>query len=252
MGTARRAAIATLVAGGIIVARARALATSAGRRAALLRDDHRRRDAAGHRVARTSPRPAAGRPGAPLPRAARGDRAWRSRSPCPVRSTRSNHALSPSGKAEIAQEAQHSTGSQARHLTALQKRLDISAGARARKARDTARPEGVRSRDRHLLHSCRRGLLDLRARQGGRRRLLAAPATKRKLVRDTWTLIDLRLGAFVRGQAILIVAVGITLSLLFWAIGEPYWLLVGSFAGLVEIIPVIGPLIAGALAIASA
>ena len=47
----------------------------------------------------------------------------------------------------------------------------------------------------------------------------------------------------------IIVAVGITLSLLFWAIGEPYWLLVGAFAGLVEIIPVIGPLIAGALAI---
>ena len=40
------------------------------------------------------------------------------------------------------------------------------------------------------------------------------------------------------------------LSLLFWAIGEPYWLLVGTFAGLVEIVPVIGPLAAGALAVA--
>jgi len=43
--------------------------------------------------------------------------------------------------------------------------------------------------------------------------------------------------------------VGIALSLLFWAIGEPYWLLVGAFAGIVEIIPVIGPLLAGALAV---
>jgi predicted PurR-regulated permease PerM len=68
-------------------------------------------------------------------------------------------------------------------------------------------------------------------------------------VRDTWTLIDLRLGAFVRGQVLLILGVGIALSLLFWAIGEPYWILVGSFAGLVEVIPVIGPLIAGALAV---
>jgi predicted PurR-regulated permease PerM len=76
------------------------------------------------------------------------------------------------------------------------------------------------------------------------------PRPKRKLVRDTWTLIDLRLGAFVRGQVLLIIAVGITLSLLFWMIGEPYWILVGSFAGLVEVIPVIGPLVAGALAIA--
>jgi predicted PurR-regulated permease PerM len=30
----------------------------------------------------------------------------------------------------------------------------------------------------------------------------------------------------------------------------PYWILVGSFAGLVEIVPVIGPLAAGALAVA--
>jgi predicted PurR-regulated permease PerM len=76
------------------------------------------------------------------------------------------------------------------------------------------------------------------------------PRPRRKVVRDTWRLIDLRLGAFVRGQVLLIVAVGIVLSLLFWAIGEPYWILVGSFAGLVEVIPVIGPLVAGALAVA--
>jgi predicted PurR-regulated permease PerM len=69
-------------------------------------------------------------------------------------------------------------------------------------------------------------------------------------VRDTWGLIDARLGAFVRGQLVLIFLVGTTLSLLFWAIGEPYWILVGSFAGLVEIVPVIGPLAAGGLAVA--
>ena len=68
-------------------------------------------------------------------------------------------------------------------------------------------------------------------------------------MRDTWTLIDLRLGAFVRGQVLLIVLVGVVLSLLFWAIGEPYWLLVGSFAGLVEVVPVIGPIAAGVVAV---
>jgi predicted PurR-regulated permease PerM len=75
------------------------------------------------------------------------------------------------------------------------------------------------------------------------------PRPKRKLVRDTWTLIDLKLGAFVRGQILLIVLVAAVLSLAFWATGEPYWILVGSFAGLVEIIPVIGPLAAGAVAV---
>jgi predicted PurR-regulated permease PerM len=35
----------------------------------------------------------------------------------------------------------------------------------------------------------------------------------------------------------------------FWAIGLPYWILVGAFAGVVEIVPVIGPLAAGAVAV---
>jgi predicted PurR-regulated permease PerM len=76
------------------------------------------------------------------------------------------------------------------------------------------------------------------------------PRPKRKKLRDTWDLIDLKLGAFVRGQALLIVLVGTVLSLAFWAIGEPYFILIGAFAGVVEIVPVIGPISAGALAVA--
>ena len=75
------------------------------------------------------------------------------------------------------------------------------------------------------------------------------PRPKRKRIRDTWTLIDLKLGAFVRGQMILVAVVATVLSLAFWAIGEPYWILIGAFAGLVEIVPVIGPITAGAVAI---
>ena len=75
------------------------------------------------------------------------------------------------------------------------------------------------------------------------------PRPKRKVVRDTWNLIDLKLGAYVRAQALLILLVGTTLSLIFLAIGLPYWLLIGAFAGVVEIIPVLGPLLAGALAV---
>jgi predicted PurR-regulated permease PerM len=77
--------------------------------------------------------------------------------------------------------------------------------------------------------------------------LIARP--KRKTVRDTWDLIDARLGAFVRGEILLIVFVATVLSLLFWLIGEPYWVLLGIFAGVFEIVPVIGPLLAGAVAI---
>lgn len=75
------------------------------------------------------------------------------------------------------------------------------------------------------------------------------PGPRRKVVRDTWDLIDLKLGAYVRGQALLILLVATVLSIAFWAIGLPFWLLIGAFAGVVEIVPVIGPLTAGALAV---
>jgi predicted PurR-regulated permease PerM len=75
------------------------------------------------------------------------------------------------------------------------------------------------------------------------------PRPRRKIVRDTWDLIDLKLGAYVRGQGLLILLVATVLSLAFWAIGLEFWLLIGIFAGVVEIVPVIGPLTAGAVAV---
>ena len=161
-----------------------------------------------------------------------------------------NHALSPSGKAEIAKATQTSTGVKHQVLLALQKRLKhlpkktelvkpvAAVGVKAFEAilaiffTFAAAAYWIFERDKTI---------DVVAS--------LLPRPKRKLMRDTWDLIDAKLGAFVRGQVLLIVLVGTVLSLLFWAIGEPYWLLVGAFAGLVEIVPVIGPLAAGALAI---
>src|SRR6476660_2819069 len=161
-----------------------------------------------------------------------------------------DHALSPSGKAEIAHAAKTSTGVKHEVLTALQKRLrHLPKGSSLIKPATQVGPKAfeivigifftlaaaaywIFERDKAIDVVC--SLL---------------PRPRRKLIRDTWSLIDLRLGAFVRGPLLLIGAVGIALSLLFWAIGEPYWLLVGAFAGIVEIIPVIGPLLAGALAV---
>ena len=47
----------------------------------------------------------------------------------------------------------------------------------------------------------------------------------------------------------MITLVSTVLSIAFWAIGLPYWLLIGVAAGLLEIVPVIGPLAAGLVAI---
>jgi predicted PurR-regulated permease PerM len=75
------------------------------------------------------------------------------------------------------------------------------------------------------------------------------PRRHRRVTRDTWVLIDKKLGAFVRGQFLLVVIVATMLSFAFWLDGEPYWLLIGAFAGLVELVPIVGPLAAGVVAI---
>jgi predicted PurR-regulated permease PerM len=71
----------------------------------------------------------------------------------------------------------------------------------------------------------------------------------RRVTRDTWVLIDMKLGAFVRGEFLLVMLVALLLSFAFWLDGEPYWLLIGAFAGIVELIPIVGPLAAGAIAV---
>jgi predicted PurR-regulated permease PerM len=77
------------------------------------------------------------------------------------------------------------------------------------------------------------------------------PRSKRRTVRDTWLLIDLKLGAVIRTKLLLVLITATVLSVGFWLIGLPYFLLVGAFAGVVEILPVIGPLIAGLTAVAA-
>jgi predicted PurR-regulated permease PerM len=162
-----------------------------------------------------------------------------------------DRALSPGGKAQIAQAAQSSSGVKHEILSALQKRLKhLPSGTKLIKPLAqvgltafeiiigifftfAAAAYWIFERDKTIDLVCS-----------------MLPRPKRKLVRDTWDLIDAKLGAFVRGEVLLILLVAAVLSLAFWGIGEPYWLLIGSFAGVVEIVPVIGPLTAGALAVA--
>jgi len=75
------------------------------------------------------------------------------------------------------------------------------------------------------------------------------PRRHRRVTRDTWGLFDQKLGAIVRGQFLLVVVVATLLSLAFWLDGEPYWLLIGTGAGVVELVPIVGPLAAGVVAV---
>jgi predicted PurR-regulated permease PerM len=75
------------------------------------------------------------------------------------------------------------------------------------------------------------------------------PPRHRRVTRDTWLLIDQKLGGFVRGELLLVAFVATVLSLAFWLDDEPYWLLLGVAGGLFEIVPIIGPLVVGILAV---
>ena len=56
------------------------------------------------------------------------------------------------------------------------------------------------------------------------------------------------MGSFVRGQLMVAVIVGIASSVGMWAIGLPFWLLIGIIAGFLNLIPFLGPVVGGALA----
>jgi predicted PurR-regulated permease PerM len=159
-------------------------------------------------------------------------------------------ALGGTTKAQIHREATHSTGIKHELLTALDKRLREvpKASALVHPAVEvTVKVFEVLIGIFFVLATAAYWIFERDRAMD----LVAAllPRPKRKKLRDTWNLIDLKLGAFVRGEALLVVLVGALLTFAFWAIGLPYFILIGAFAGLVEIVPVIGPIVAGALAV---
>jgi predicted PurR-regulated permease PerM len=154
----------------------------------------------------------------------------------------------PQTRADIGQEAREATGIKHDVLMGLQRRLqDLPTANDLPAAELTITVFEVFLGIFFTLASAAYWIFERRRAQ----RLLCSvlPPQHARTVRDTWDLIDLKLGAYVRGQALLILLVATVLSLAFWAIGLPYWILVGTFAGIVEIVPVIGPLAAGAVAV---
>ena len=80
------------------------------------------------------------------------------------------------------------------------------------------------------------------------------PGDRRGEVHDAWNRIEVRLGGWVRGQLLLMIAVGTMTGLACWLLGLPSPLLLGLIAGLAELIPMVGPAIGAipALAVAAA
>ena len=73
------------------------------------------------------------------------------------------------------------------------------------------------------------------------------PKTHHEYAFDLWRRIKKRLSMWVRAQVILMLFVGLVMFPILWALGIKYALTLAILLALFEVIPVIGPIIAGAI-----
>jgi predicted PurR-regulated permease PerM len=76
--------------------------------------------------------------------------------------------------------------------------------------------------------------------------LLLFPLDRRTVARDVVAEMESKVGAYAFGQAILCGAIGLMAFVAYMLIGLPYSLVLALFAGLMELLPIIGPVL-GAL-----
>lgn len=74
------------------------------------------------------------------------------------------------------------------------------------------------------------------------------PERAREEVATVGTKVGSALGEFFRGQLVIALTVGVLSSIGLWAIGLPFWLIVGAEAGALSLVPNIGLYLAAAIA----
>lgn len=73
--------------------------------------------------------------------------------------------------------------------------------------------------------------------------LAFVPGHRRARARDVWNEAETRLGMWVRGQLILMAAIGIGTAVAYTVLGVPSPLLLGLAAALAEAVPIVGPIL---------
>lgn len=73
------------------------------------------------------------------------------------------------------------------------------------------------------------------------------PPQHRAEAAEVGSKLHLVVGGFIRGQLLVALFVGLATSIGLAALGLPFWLLVGVTAGITNLIPLLGPFVAGAL-----
>ena len=79
--------------------------------------------------------------------------------------------------------------------------------------------------------------------------LLVVPIDRRPGAREIWDTLEEKVGAFIRGQALLCLSIGVLSAVAFVAIGLPNALLLAVLAGILEAVPYIGPIATAVLAV---
>ena len=74
------------------------------------------------------------------------------------------------------------------------------------------------------------------------------PFSRRGRAHAIWDEIEYRIGAWTRGQLFLMLIIGTLSGIFYYAIDLRFWLALAIFAGLLEAVPFIGPIIGGATA----
>jgi predicted PurR-regulated permease PerM len=74
------------------------------------------------------------------------------------------------------------------------------------------------------------------------------PLDRRDRAHAVWDEIEVKLGGWTRGQIILCTIIGVASAVAYRIIGLDFWLALGIWAGLTELIPFIGPFLGGAAA----
>ena len=74
--------------------------------------------------------------------------------------------------------------------------------------------------------------------------LSLVPVTRRTHVLNIWHEIEFKLGAFIRGQGLTMIAMGVAAGIGYVLIGLPNALVLAVLAGLLEVVPIFGPFLA--------
>ena len=78
------------------------------------------------------------------------------------------------------------------------------------------------------------------------------PSAHREEMLYLFRQIGRTVGGFIRGQLLVALIVGVFSSITLWVLNLPFWLIVGMMAGLLNIIPFIGPWVGGVLGVSTA